>query len=488
VLAKVANPKIADEAPGFEVVTSGSRSEIPDITVHFANGITQKMVLEQYRGTECNYIGELENTKENVAVTGCLQNPGDKMDITLLSKHSPKHTMFSLDFDRNLHIIENPFNRGATDRSVRINSRQATDADGWTLQGGDEEENAEDEAAEEAIMESAAATTFAFPAKLTATLKFGYESSMASQLLTLGVDFKTFVDSVMTHVQTYYKHSSLGTEVIFDYDASTALFKETTWTAENNLSDASTETAANEDSTMDLYAWWVSECSTPCSGVAGIAWVGTACNSYNGYKTSLNEWQGDWDGKTDAAGSAYVLAHEMGHNLGMSHDFDAKHGGTGDYSTSTNACNNQGIMSYGNNIPNQWSSCSISDFEGYYQLRNWGTTCFDVSDSTDDTDDSGTDDSGTTTVALDMKLSTKSWGNEVSWTFGTCSSLSEGSYGNNQDYSEECTVAPGTYTLTCTDSYGDGWHGGYLTIQGTKYCRDFKSGSSKTVSVTVAAA
>ena len=61
----------------------------------------------------------------------------------------------------------------------------------------------------------------------------------------------------------------------------------------------------------------------------------------------------------------------------MSHDFDPKHGGTGDYTTSTNACNNQGIMSYGDNVPIQWSSCSVSDFSGYYQLNDWGKTCFD---------------------------------------------------------------------------------------------------------------
>ena len=58
----------------------------------------------------------------------------------------------------------------------------------------------------------------------------------------------------------------------------------------------------------------------------------------------------------------------MGHNFGMSHDFDDKHGGEdGD-------CNGEGIMSYGD-APEQWSSCSVSDFTGYYELKNWGTTC-----------------------------------------------------------------------------------------------------------------
>ena len=48
----------------------------------------------------------------------------------------------------------------------------------------------------------------------------------------------------------------------------------------------------------------------------------------------------------------------MGHNLGMLHDFDAEHAGKG--------CDGQGFMSYGTH-PNQWSDCSVSDFNAHYQ-------------------------------------------------------------------------------------------------------------------------
>ena len=60
----------------------------------------------------------------------------------------------------------------------------------------------------------------------------------------------------------------------------------------------------------------------------------------------------------------------MGHNLGMSHDFDKKHGGD------NGRCNNKGIMSYGRGIPTTWSDCSISDFSGAWQTNNWASTCF----------------------------------------------------------------------------------------------------------------
>ena len=36
------------------------------------------------------------------------------------------------------------------------------------------------------------------------------------------------------------------------------------------------------------------------------------------------------------------------------------------------------------------------------------------------------------------------------------------------------------FSIYCVDAYGDGWHGGYLEINGEKYCDDFDSGFSAT--------
>ena len=44
---------------------------------------------------------------------------------------------------------------------------------------------------------------------------------------------------------------------------------------------------------------------------------------------------------------------------------------------------------------------------------------------------------------------------------------------------QECCLLPGEYTLTCKDSYGDGWHGGFMTIEGQNYCEGFTSGKEE---------
>jgi len=95
----------------------------------------------------------------------------------------------------------------------------------------------------------------------------------------------------------------------------------------------------------------------------------------------------------------------------------------------------------------------------------------------DDSTPSPPDDS----VCIDIKIRTERWGDENSWTFGSCSSSQ--SYGNYQDYTEECCQPAGSYDLTCKCSYGDGWHDGYIQIGDSEeqYCLDFEDGSEQVV-------
>ena len=74
---------------------------------------------------------------------------------------------------------------------------------------------------------------------------------------------------------------------------------------------------------------------------------------------------------------------------------------------------------------------------------------------------------------FEVTLTTKSYGSEISWSLGACSSNS--SHGNNQEYTQQCCLEPGHYSLECKDSYGDGWTGGYIVVDGIKHCETFSS-------------
>ena len=84
---------------------------------------------------------------------------------------------------------------------------------------------------------------------------------------------------------------------------------------------------------------------------------------------------------------------------------------------------------------------------------------------------------------MDMNLTIKEYAHEVSWTFGSCDSTEK--YTSNGQHTERCCLAQGEYTLSCKDRFGDGWHGGFMEIQGNRYCEDFEAGKISTHQVAV---
>ena len=57
----------------------------------------------------CRYLGKLrQDIQSSAAATGCLNKPGDKMEITLISNQT-KDKMFSVDFDGKTEVLKNPF-------------------------------------------------------------------------------------------------------------------------------------------------------------------------------------------------------------------------------------------------------------------------------------------------------------------------------------------------------------------------------------------
>ena len=84
---------------------------------------------------------------------------------------------------------------------------------------------------------------------------------------------------------------------------------------------------------------------------------------------------------------------------------------------------------------------------------------------------------------FDIKLTTAAFGNEYSWSLGTCSSNQE--YSDNKEYIEECCLDAGVYTLKCTDYGYDGWYEGSINIQGKTYCDDFYGDYEEAIEVTI---
>ena len=85
----------------------------PEIKVSFENGVHDEFELETYGDDGgCNYIGQLKYDKySSLAVTGCLNKPGDEMQITLISNHS-SHVMFAYDFNGITTMLNTPFEDG----------------------------------------------------------------------------------------------------------------------------------------------------------------------------------------------------------------------------------------------------------------------------------------------------------------------------------------------------------------------------------------
>ena len=73
-------------------------------------------------------------------------------------------------------------------------------------------------------------------------------------------------------------------------------------------------------------------------------------------------------------------------------------------------------------------------------------------------------------------------GVEMEWKItGPVNCSGETEDGQKGNIDADCQLTPGSYTVKCMDSYGDGWHGGFIKIDGQKYCEDFKSGHKKVV-------
>ena len=71
----------------------------------------------------------------------------------------------------------------------------------------------------------------------------------------------------------------------------------------------------------------------------------------------------------------------------------------------------------------------------------------------------------------------------MSWTLGTCKSTR--TYYRDSSYKESCCIVGGMHQLACEDTAGNGWNGGFLEIEGTVYCKDFRIGHQQTYDIDI---
>lgn len=72
---------------------------------------------------------------------------------------------------------------------------------------------------------------------------------------------------------------------------------------------------------------------------------------------------------------------------------------------------------------------------------------------------------------------------EFSWTLGTCK-LTRTLY-NRDLYSESCCLVAGIHQLTCENSVGSGWDGGFIRIGRALYCNDFEAGHQQEIDIDI---
>ena len=94
-----------------------SMASPPIINITFTDKSKDSLELTHERMTDsspfkCTYTGHLrQNRSSIVAVTGCLNKPGDKVEITLFSEKA-KHNMFIVDDKGKTTALEGPFANG----------------------------------------------------------------------------------------------------------------------------------------------------------------------------------------------------------------------------------------------------------------------------------------------------------------------------------------------------------------------------------------
>ena len=200
--------------------TIDPKVDIPEIKVTFPNGVKRRLMLTHHdaipnsnsidQSRLCNYLGHVEHDEMDsvVAVTGCLigDNQDEKMHITILSQHSPKHKTFSIDNGgKTTHIKMHPhyeYMRFLASDSISDDVDDAIINEEW--------ENDADEVDDEERK--------AVPFYIAIEIRLGYDKSAKNYIKEKGMMVDNWLSEVMTHALAHYRHRSLKHKIILQVE------------------------------------------------------------------------------------------------------------------------------------------------------------------------------------------------------------------------------------------------------------------------------
>ena len=332
----------------------------PSVSIAFPDGYTDTLILSRYYSNEndrlaqtekCHFFGHLEGEPEAcIALTGCPES--DDLEFTIMSEHS-SDTMFKWNKNGDIQLIESK-----ALGTYLVRRDQQEDQNGiWTPVDGDEMVNSAIEEAELEIAKNCASGNCkSVPETMLLSLRFGYDEGFLNKTGS-HANAKAYIHTTMPHAQALYCHSSLGTKIQLEIVGEIKHYQGKYLQATEAKEKEMVEITKKDIGDADLMVYMGYDAKSEPYGGGGIAYMSTVClpSTYAGEKSSINEWLLYY------SEAGHLIAHEIGHNLGMFHDFDARHSGKG--------CDKNGVMSY-EGLLNQWSTCSKSDFQAHMTYVN----------------------------------------------------------------------------------------------------------------------